>query len=232
MSFNADPVELLGSSPLFADLAGAELVQLAALAHRRSVKPRETICRKGAPGGQMFAVLRGRLKVTTVSSEGREAILALLSTGDLFGEVSLLDGAPRSANVIAVTSGELLVLERADMLAFLEGQPPVSQKLMLALCRRLRSTDALIEDLLFRPLTSRLARRLLELGREHGQAHPRGVRITLRLSQEELGQLSGSSRESVNRQLAQWDNAGVVTNEGGHLLLLDLNTLQELANKS
>lgn len=210
---------LLSRSMLFADLAEQELKDLAELAHFRHIEARQVVCQQGFRGEQMFAIVSGRVKVAVSSEDGKEAIFAVLGPGDFFGEISLLDGLGRSASVTAVDAGEILVIGRESFLRFLERHPVVAIKLMAVLCKRLRAADSLIEDIHFLSLPDRLAKALTTLAERHGQQTGEGMRIDLRISQEELGNLVGAARESVNKQLKAWEAQGKLSTAHGQMII-------------
>lgn len=205
-----EKAELLSRSMLFCSLAEQELEDLARLASFKRIEARQVICRKGSRGDEMFAIVRGRIKVGVSSGEGKEAIFNILGEGDFFGEISLFDGLGRSASVTAVEPCEILEIRRDSFLGFLEQQPKIAIKLLAVLCQRLRATDDLLEDIHFLNLPARLAKALTALAERHGKTVPEGVAIDLRFSQEELGHLVCASRESVNKQLKAWESQGAL----------------------
>lgn len=221
--------ELLARSILFNQLPAEDLDQLARYAKNRTVAPREVIFHKAEPGNQLCAILSGQVKLTTVSSEGKEMVLGMLGRGEFFGEISLLDGEARTATVTAMVPTELLVIERRDFIPFLERNPKVAIRLLGTLALRLRLTNELFEDTLFRNLSTRLAKRLLLLADSHGEADNGGTRITLKLSQTELGNMVGTSRESVNKQLRAWEEEGLIACKKGYITLLTPHILESLA---
>lgn len=202
---------LAESVRLFAGLDDGELDALLALSKPVTVKARSEVCRKGEPGDALYIVITGKLKVGAQSEDGREAILAILEDGETFGEMSLLDGRSRSANVVAVQDSELLVIQRRDFLQYLEHHPKVSISLLGMLCERLRLMDGLMEDMRFLDIRSRLAKALSRLALQHGRTMGNGsIRIDLKLSQEDLGSLICATRESVNKHLKAWEDEGVL----------------------
>jgi len=163
------------------------------------------------------------------SVDGRQVVLTTFREGDVFGEIALLDGKDRTADAVAQTDCELLVIERRSFVPFLMSNPEVALRLLAVLCERLRRTTEQVEDMLFRDLPSRLAKKLLSLAAASGERSERGLRIATRLSQRELGTMVGMSRESVNKQLRQWQGDGIIASEHGCILLTDERTLQDLA---
>jgi len=211
--------ELLARLPLFAGLAPREIEALAAVTRSQAVAARAELFHKGDAGTQVYAVVAGTLKVVTSSDEGDDVVLNLLGPGAVIGEVAVLCHAARSASVVALTDCELLAIERRDLLAFLRSHPDASLALMSTLAERLRHLSELVEDTLFLNLPVRLAKKLVELGRSHGQRTPEGLRIDLKLSQGEWGDLVGATRESINKQLRAWGEAGLVRLDRGYLVI-------------
>ncbi len=211
-----DKARLLSGSTLFCDLNEQELEELAAHAQWRSLPARKHVVLQSSQSQEMYAVLRGRLKVIRESEDGREAILSILEPGEVFGELAMLDGAPRTATVETLEPCELLVLHRADVIGFLENHPKVMHQLILMLCQRLRNADELVQDTLFLPLPQRLGKALKSLATEHGS----DGKIDLKFTQQEIGNLVGASRESVNKQLNAWQELGWLSMEDGRIQLL------------
>jgi CRP/FNR family cyclic AMP-dependent transcriptional regulator len=224
--------ELLARLPLFANLAPREIEALAAVARSRSIASREELFHKGDAGTQVYAVVGGTLKVVTTSEAGDDVVLNLLGPGAVIGEVAVLCNAERSASVVALTDCELLAIERRDLLAFLRSHPDASLALMSVLAQRLRSLSELVEDTLFLNLPVRLAKKLVALGQSHGQRTPEGLRIDLKLSQGEWGDLVGATRESINKQLRTWSDACLVRLDQGYLVLRRPERLASLAEAS
>jgi len=190
--------------------------------HRR----RTVLFRKGDPGTNMMVVLAGRVKVCTHSEDGKELVMNLFSPGDVFGEIALLDGADRTADAVTIDDCELLVLERRDFLPFLRSHPDACLKLMAVLCQKLRQTSELLEEALFLEGPSRLAKRLVHLAEAFGSPVRDGVRIDLQLSQQQLGNMVGMSRESMNKHLRQWREEDLIRIQDGHYVITDLEALQ------
>jgi CRP/FNR family transcriptional regulator, cyclic AMP receptor protein len=184
---------------------------------------------KGDPGQSMMAVLRGSLKMSSVSPEGKEIVFNIMNAGDCFGEIALLDGEARSADAVAMTDCELLVLNRRDFMPILEKRADICIILLRILCHKLRQTSEQVEDVLFRHLESRIAKALLHLAESaslHGIA---GASIELHVSQRELGNIAGGSRESVNKHLQIWHKAGIITLGKGSIVIHDLAAIERLA---
>lgn len=201
--------------------AGA-IIQLGSVVHHPA---KHIVFQIGEMGDHLFILLEGRVKVSLTSAEGKEAILSILEAGDVMGEMALLDGEPRSATVSTMDACRFLVLWRKDFLSFLERNPHVALKLLAGLSQRLRATNDMVGNLSFLNLPARLARILINLGQQYGKVTSTGIVIGLKLSQEELGNLVGVSRESVNRQIRLWVDASVLDYTHGTIILKNSDAL-------
>lgn len=187
---------------------------------------------QGEPALALFAIMRGRLKVASCGPDGRDTVLGIMAEGEVFGEVALLDGGTRSATCTAVEPCELLVIERAQFLQLLETSPAISIKLLDVLAGRLRRLSQRSEDAAFLDVPSRLARSLLDLASRFGQrgsAPSREISIMLKLSQQELGDLVGATRESVNKHLKDWTRQGFLRQQGGRMVISDIDSVRRIA---
>ena len=219
----------LASHYLLRHLRPEELRRLAAAAQVTRHPRHATIFQKGDPGSSMMAVLRGRVKISTYSNDGKELVLNIIDQGGVFGEIAVLDGRPRTADAIALEETDLLVLERSQLLPALTGNPEVAARLLAVLCQRLRQTSEHLEDALLREAPSRLARGLLRLAETFGRPVPGdGVRLNIKLSQQQIGSLIGASRESVNKHLNDWQRAGHLAMDGGFIVIRDRAILERL----
>jgi len=221
--------KLLGKQFLFAPLAPAELERLLGFAHVAQFRAGKAIFTQGSPGDSLIVVLEGEVRISAPSADGREVVFAVIEPGQSFGEVALLDGKDRTADAVAQTDCELLVIERRSFVPFLKSNPEVALRLLAVLCERLRRTTEQVEDMLFRDLPSRLAKKLLSLAATSGERAHGGFRIATRMSQRELGTMGGMSRESVNKQRRQWQLGGIITMDHGCIVLTDERALQKLA---
>ena len=214
---------VLEQSPLFAQMDENSRRDLIGLAIPRSFSIGEAVCRIGDPGGSMMAVLTGIVRISMPTVKGKEVILGDLHAGELFGEIAMLDGKPRSANATALTKCELLILERRNIIPFLEKHPAVCLQLMELLCARIRRSDERMADLAFFELPTRLAKLLLSYGSEKA-----GKGMRLSLSQTELAEMVGATRENVNRCLRDWHRRGLVKLQGGWTVIPDPEKLRDL----
>jgi CRP-like cAMP-binding protein len=211
-----DGIALLHSHPVFGALTPAQIEQLVAMAHPRRIARDSTLFAKGDPGTELFAVVSGTVKIMVPSSDGREAIIALLHRGEIFGEIALLDGQPRTADAVTMTDCDLMVIERRDFLSFVHSEPKVAIKLIALLCARLRIADARIEETAFLDLPTRLARLLLQLLEDNAAADNK----TLSITQQKISEMLGASRESVNKHLRALANREAIALKRGVIVVL------------
>ena len=223
---------LLAQHFLLAKLEDSALDTLLAIASERRFTNGQVIFQKGEPGTSMMAVLSGRVRISAYSEDGREIILNMVEPGQLFGEIALLDGKERSADATAMGKTDLLILDRRDFLPFLEHKPKIAVQLIEVLCSRLRHTSEMVESIAFLDFGARLARLLVQLADNYGKETEGGLLIDLRISQADLGNLIASTRESVNRQLSAWTQEGVISIKQGKITLLDLESLELVAQSS
>ncbi len=222
--------ELLGRTPLFSGLGARELDALAPAARVVAFKPREELFHKGDEGTQLYVVVRGKLKALTTSSEGDDVVFNILGPGEVIGEVAVLGEARRTATVTAIDACELLVLDRRDFLAFLRRNPEISVKLLALFAERLKRVSELVEDTLFLNLPIRLAKKIGYYANSYGKKEEGGaIRIHLKLSQEEWGDLVGATRESINKQLRAWSDEGLIRVDKGYVIIERPDELERLA---
>jgi CRP-like cAMP-binding protein len=174
-------------------------------------------------------VVEGTLKVVTTSEEGHDLVFSTLGPGDVFGEVAVLCEGERTATVVALTDCELVVVDRRELLAFLRSHPDAALRLMAVLAQRVRNLSEFVEDTHFLNLPVRLAKKLVAYAESHGRRCAEGVRIELRLSQEEWGDLVGATRESINKQMRAWTDQGLIRVDHGCVVLLRPEALEALA---
>ena len=222
--------QALTKAQLFAGLDVEDGETLARLSIERRIRRDEVVLRRGDRDASLLVVVEGCLRVGAGSSDGREIGHALMGPGSVLGEISLLDGGPRSADVMALSDGLCLMLERRVFLPFLTARPKLMLQLMVILCQRLRHSSGAYEALAMAPLSARLARFLLELAGDRTPG-PGGLVIPQRLNQRELGLQVAATRERVNKQLRFWQQEGVLGGTGGNLVILDLAALQGAAQE-
>jgi CRP-like cAMP-binding protein len=217
---DADRRTLLQSHYLFSKLSAKQIDRLAACIVGKSIPRGTSIVAKGDPGSSLFVLCEGMVKISAPSADGHDAVLNLIGKGDVFGEIALLDGRPRTADVVAVTDCELFVIERRDFLPLVKEEPEIALKMIEILCAKLRRTTEQAENLMFLPLSGRLAKTLLRLSDGDGK-----VAVT----QKDLGNMISMSRESTNRQLRIWEEQGWVRLERGGIVILSAEALERIA---
>nr|WP_294501203.1 Crp/Fnr family transcriptional regulator [uncultured Rhodopila sp.] len=221
--------DILAGHFLLRYLRPEELSRLAATAILTRHRTNATIFQKGDPGLSMMAVVTGRVKICTFSADGKELVLNIIDNGGLFGEIAVLDGQPRSGDAVALEDTELLVLERARLMPFLTANPEIPTRLIAVLCQRLRQTSEALEDALLRDASSRVARGLLRLAGTFGKQEASRLRIDIKLSQQQIGNLIGISRESTNKYIVDWSRAGYLEVSNGLITILDRTALEDLS---
>jgi CRP/FNR family transcriptional regulator, cyclic AMP receptor protein len=217
---------------LFESLTERDLLTLARMCRSRQVDRGTLICGRGEPGDSMMLVAGGRVRISSVSIEGREVILNEILPGQSFGEIALLDGSERTADATAVEPTRLLVLHRRDFQPFLRERIDLCLEVMRLLCQRLRHTTEQVEDLALRSLESRLARVLIALAESGGATASDGsITTTVNLSQRELGEITGATRESVNKTLRLWREQGLAELQEKNLKIFDVREFRLLVDR-
>ena len=224
-SFPTSKLAVLRKHPIFCDLDSEAFDQLCRYAKHAALKRGATICSKGDPGNSLVAVISGTVKISVSSAEGRSAILNLIGPGEIFGEMSVLDGQPRSADATANTNCEIFTIDRREFLPFVRSQPALAMKFIELLCTRLRWTSDQVEQIILQNLPGRLASALIRLTEKHKLA-PGGR--TIAVTQQEISEMVGMTRESINKQLRIWASRKWVRLEHGAIVVLNAEPLQAL----
>jgi CRP-like cAMP-binding protein len=221
----------LAAQSLFSDCSPDELSDIILRGQHRSFKRGQEIMAQGDQGGSLFIVLSGLARVSMVAANGREIILDYAEQGSVLGEIAFLDGGERTASVHAIDPVEVLCLSRTAFDDIVARHQGLAMRLLQAMARRLRQNNAVIEAERAYPSGPRLARFLLRLmmTAEEDQSHGGEGRLKLALSQSELGNFAGMSREQINRQLAAWAETGVIQLKGGRVSIVDREALMDVA---
>jgi len=219
------PFRLLLASPLFSCLKHEDLEALVERGRQYSMRRGEILIRQGDPGSCAFVLLAGEVAIGLENATGRAQILQILKPGDVFGETSLMDGQPRSANATALTNGRLLLLERGYVLSHIKSNPEFASRLIEILCSRLRATSRRVEMLRFKDVSARLAAGLLSMADSSIKRH-------IDITQSALGELAGASRETVNRKLREWEIAGYIKLTPGRVVLCRPEALKLILTES
>ncbi len=217
---------VLRKHPIFCDLDSEALDQLCRYAKPVSLKRGAAIYSKGDPGNSLYVVISGTAKMSISSPDGRSAILNLIGPGEIFGEIALLDGRERTADATANTNCEVFIIDRREFLPFVRSQPALAMKFIELLCARLRWTSDQVEQIILQNLPGRLASALIRLTERHKAAQ--GGR-TIAITQQEISEMVGMTRESINKQLRAWAARNWVRLEHGAIVVLDAEPLQALA---
>jgi CRP/FNR family cyclic AMP-dependent transcriptional regulator len=220
-------LSVLRKHPIFSDLDPEAFDQLCRYAKHTTLKRGTTIVSKGDPGNSLIAVISGTVKISVTSPDGRSAILNLIGPGEIFGEVAVLDGHARTADATANTNCEIYVIDRRDFIPFVRSQPALAMKFIELLCTRLRWTSDQVEEVILQNLPGRLASALLRLTEKHKLA-PAGR--TIAVTQQEISEMVGMTRESINKQLRAWADRKWVRLEHGAIVVLDAGSLQAIVD--
>lgn len=222
--------DVLRTLPVFSNLDADAIRGLAALAYSRHCNSKDVIVEQDSPCEAVYVIIRGRASISVAAQDGREVVLRDVGPADFIGEVSLFDGGLRSATVTALTPTDLVAINRAPFLAFLERQPKVAISLLAILASRLRRLTGQVDDLTGLPVRARLAKCLVGLSGLHGQDLGRSrIRLALKLPQEALARRLAVTRESVNKHLRHFEREGLLTKENGYLVVVDLPKLHQEA---
>ncbi|MBO0803914.1 MAG: Crp/Fnr family transcriptional regulator [Nocardiopsaceae bacterium] len=189
----------------------------------------EHLFHEGEDGDALYVVLDGKVKLTRAAADGRENLLGVIGPGEMFGELSLFDPRPRTSSVSAVTDAVLASLKHEALLGWLRERPEVSMHMLRALVQRLRQANDVVADLVFTDVPGRVAKNLLNLAERFGTAEPDGLHVHHDLTQEELAQLVGASRETVNKALADFAARGWLQISARSVLILDVERLRKRA---
>ena len=223
------PEDVLRRAPLFEALDEAETRELRGGITEVQLARGDRLFDEGDAGDRLYVVLDGKIKLTRASADGRENLISLIGPGEMFGELSLFDPRPRTMSAAAVTDVHLAALAHEDLRSWLTGRPDVALHLLAALARRLRRTNEVMSDLVFTDVPGRVAKALLDLAARFGTQQEDGLQVNHDLTQEELAQLVGASRETVNKALADFVARGWIQLQPKSVLLIDPERLRRRA---
>lgn len=211
---------------LFNNLSVDEQTQLSQICRERKFDKGQVIFYEGDLGGSLYVIVSGTVKIVMMAEDGREHILGLLHEGDYFGEVSLIDGEPRSATSIALSSAGVIMISRDDFIRILRENPEMSLKIMITLCQRLRNTDKRIESLAFLSAPGRVAQALLNLADEYAPKQVTEIVIPHKITRQEFASIAGTSRETLTRVLMDFQDDGLISIEKNTITLHERNRLK------
>lgn len=226
---SAVDIDVVRKAPLFAALDDEAAAALMESMTTSRLDRGNILFREGDQGDRLYVIGEGKIKLGLTSVDGRENLLAILGPGEMFGELSLFDPGPRTATATAIAETQLLALGHEDLDSFLLGRPAVAANLLTALARRLRRANETLADLVFTDVPGRVAKALLDLSIRFGRPAEDGILVAHDLTQEELAQLVGASRETVNKALADFASRGWIHLEARAVVLTDVERLKHRA---
>ncbi len=221
--------DALSEAPLFDALSEEDARALRAMVLVVKLDRGERLFAEGSEGDKLYIIITGKIKLTKAAPDGRENLLSVHGPGEMFGELSLFDPVPRTASATAVTDAELAGLTHDDVRAWLSTRPEVAIHLLRALAQRLRRINEVKADLVFTDVPGRVAKALLDLAERFGVPNSEGIQVNHDLTQEELAQLVGASRETVNKALADFAARGWVQLAAKSVLVVDTDRLRKRA---
>ncbi len=213
--------DVLAKAGLFQGIAEEAAEAVAASLEHAEYGRGETVFAEGEQGDTLYIVLEGKVKIGRRAADGRENMLSVMGPSDMFGELSLFDPGPRTATATVVTDARLASLAHASLRPWITDRPEIAEQLLRVLARRLRRTNDALADLIFTDVPGRVAKQLLALSERFGSEESDGLRVHHDLTQEELAQLVGASRETVNKALADFASRGWVRVDSRALTILD-----------
>ena len=222
--------DLLATVPIFSALNANVLDELLSRMTKRSYQKNNMILMEDEFGDTFFIIAGGSIKITRVSEDGREVILAMLGEGEFFGEMSLLDGETRSANAIAIEESKVLILKRHDFLLFLERFPKIAISLLTEMAGRIRKSDQQIESLSLSDAEHRIGITLIRMAEELGTIRQGKVEISNLPYQQDIANMAGTSRETVSRMMKILEEKGFIKRSGHNLSILDYSQFKRTFN--
>ena len=223
--------DLLARNFLFRNLDPDVIERISALGTTVELAGNQVLFLKGDEGDALYGVLDGRIRISSGDADGKEIILNIIDPGDIFGEIALLDGKPRTADASAMAASQLFRVQRSDFLGLMAAEPRLTQHLLEMVCDRIRKTSEMLEDSAFLDLPARLAKRLLSLAKYYGDSSQETALTGIQISQAELGQLMGTSRESINTLLQYWRGRGWITLGRGRVTIEAPGALENLVER-
>jgi CRP/FNR family cyclic AMP-dependent transcriptional regulator len=222
-------IDVVRKAPLFSALDDEAAKALMESMTASRLERGDILFHEGDRGDRLYVIGEGKIKLGLTSNDGRENLLAILGPGEMFGELSLFDPGARTATATAVAETQLIALGHEDLDSFLSGRPAVATTMLAALARRLRRTNETLSDLVFTDVPGRVAKALLDLSNRFGRSSEDGILVAHDLTQEELAQLVGASRETVNKALADFATRGWIKLEARAVVLIDVERIQRRA---
>jgi CRP-like cAMP-binding protein len=222
-----DVDEILSSAGLFRGVEPSAVSALTKQLHRVDFPRGHRLFAEGEPGDRLYIVVSGKVKIGRCSPDGREKLLTIMGPSDMFGELSILDPAPRTSSATTITDVCAVSIDRETLRAWIADRPEITERLLRLMARRLRRTNDNLTDLIFTDAPGRVATQLLQLAQKFGAQEGDAIRVIHDMTQEEIAQLVGASRETVNKALADFAHRGWITLEGQSLLISDSERLRQ-----
>ncbi len=223
-------LKLLAANRVLGALDASALTELVGLGRINHFETGATIFEKGSPGDCLYVLLSGRVGIRTMSPDGQEVFLNILEAGAIFGEIAMLDGNQRTAGASVMDEAELLRVDRADFMPFLERHPKLCIRLMELLAQRVRWTSDIIESTIFLDIPRRLAKRLLALSEEYGRQQDDGLKLDIKLYTGDLAEMLGATRESASKALHTLEDLGAIRYRRGSTMILDATILEQVVS--
>ncbi len=217
--------EVFLQAPMFTALEPEAAAALRASLTEQTLTKGSILFAEGEPGDRLYVILEGKITLGHTSVDGRESLLAVLGPGEMFGELSFFDPGPRASTATALTDAVVAGLGHEQLSPWLTGRPELASALLQGLARRLRRTNETMADLVFSDVPGRVAKALMDLGEKFGEITPEGLLVTHDMTQEEIAQLVGASRETVNKALADFTHRGWIRLESRQVMVLDVERL-------
>jgi CRP/FNR family transcriptional regulator, cyclic AMP receptor protein len=228
---SADLDEILAESGIFQGVEPGAVSALTKYLHPVDFPRGHTVFAEGEPGDRLYIITSGKVKIGRRSSDGRQNILAIIGPSDMFGELSIFDPGPRTSSATTITKVHAVSMDRDALTAWIKNRPEIAEQLLRVLARRLRRTNNNLADLIFTDVPGRVAKQLLQLAHRFGTQEGGAMRVTHDLTQEEVAQLVGASRETVNKALVDFTQRGWIQWEGKSLLISDSRRLRRRAGR-
>ncbi|MCX2713033.1 Crp/Fnr family transcriptional regulator [Mycolicibacterium sp. J2] len=207
------------------DAAAALIAQLQQISFPRG----HAVFVEGEPGDRLYIIIEGKVKIGRRTADGRESLITVMGPSDMFGELALFDPGPRTSTVTALTEVKAVTMDREALHAWVMGRPEIAEQLLRVLARRLRRTNSALSDLIFTDVPGRVAKQLLDIAMRFGKQEGNVLHVTHELTQEELAQLVGASRETVNKALSDFAQRGWIKLQGKTILIYDSARLAQRA---
>jgi CRP/FNR family transcriptional regulator, cyclic AMP receptor protein len=224
-----DVVEILAKAGIFQGLEPSAVSALTGKLHEVKLPPGRMVFAEGASGDRLYIIISGKVKIGRRSRDGRESLLTIMGPSDMFGELSIFDSGPRASTATTITEVRAVSIDRDALRAWIVDRPEIARQLLRVLARRLRRANNSLADLFFTDLAGRVAKQLLQLAQRFGTQEDGALRVTHDLTQEEIAQLVGASRDSVNKALGDFAHRGWIQLDGKSVLICDGESLARRA---